>query len=91
MRITSRYENGTVFWRTFNKDDAMYFVGLMEGNLSYGESLQYDHPAGYFKMEMKSNGILEDRSSRPGVFIPIATNLFLAGKATWNASPTKRR
>lgn len=57
MRITSRYENGTVFWRTFNREDAMYFVGLMEGNLSYGESLQYDHPAGYFKMEMKSNGI----------------------------------
>lgn len=57
MRITSEYQKGTVYWRTFNKEDAMYFAGLMEGNLSYGEALEYNHPAGYFKLEIKSNGI----------------------------------
>jgi hypothetical protein len=57
MKITSKYKKGVVFWRTFNKEDAMYVAGLMEGHISYGESFEYDHPAGYFKIEMKSNGI----------------------------------
>lgn len=53
MNLTSLFDQGEVFWRTFDAADALYVVGLAEGVLRPGEGMNFTHDSGLFQMEVK--------------------------------------
>jgi hypothetical protein len=53
MKLTSNWSTGKVYWRTFNKTDTTYIIGLREGFVSNGQSITYENSSGYFQMELK--------------------------------------
>lgn len=57
MKFTSNWSQGNVFWRTFNKNDTVYVVGLRDGAIGNGGSVTYDNPSGFFQMELKRGGL----------------------------------
>jgi hypothetical protein len=53
MKLTSNWTRGRLFWRTFAQGDTVYVVGLRQGFLSYGETVEVNNPSGFFQMEIK--------------------------------------
>lgn len=57
MKLTSQYETDKIFWRTFNAGDTVYIFGNKEGFLSNGTSVEYNHPSGFFQIEIKRGNL----------------------------------
>lgn len=72
MNLTSLFSQGNVFWRVFDASDATHTVGLTEGVLMTGQTATFNHPSGFFQMEIKRG---------EGVFAP---TLIPAGRALRN-------
>jgi len=53
MKFTSNWTKGNVFWRTFNRSDTVYLIGLREGTVGNGGSVTYNNPTNFFQMELK--------------------------------------
>lgn len=53
LRLTSEYSQGKIFWRVFNPDDGVRLVGVAEGTLSKGGSIEYIHPRGSHQVEIR--------------------------------------
>ena len=77
MKLTSKWTQGQIFWRTFTKDDTVYIIGLRQGFLSYGESTNYDNPSGFFQMEIKRNDGFGPFLISPGRVISNSEELIL--------------
>lgn len=57
MKFTSNWSQGAVYWRTFNKNDTVYIIGLKEGTVMNGGTAEFDDPSGFFQMELKRGGL----------------------------------
>jgi hypothetical protein len=53
MNLTSLTNQGNVFWRVFDPSEPVYAVGLAEGVLAPGQTATFNHPSGFFQMEIK--------------------------------------
>jgi hypothetical protein len=51
MKLTSNWTRGRLFWRTFTQGDTVYVVGLRQGFLSYGETVEINNPSGFFQIK----------------------------------------
>lgn len=57
MKLTSHYPE-TVFWRIFSKKDIHYLVGLSDGFLNDGETVDIHYNDVHYQLEIKVGGLL---------------------------------
>lgn len=66
MKFTSNWSQGALFWRTFNKGDTVYLVGLRDGTIDNGATVSYENPSGFFQLELKRGGLFGQTLVPPG-------------------------
>ena len=57
MRLSSEYPHGTIYWRIFNPDDGVRLIGVAEGTLTSGQSMQRTHPSGRYQLEIRAGAL----------------------------------
>jgi hypothetical protein len=67
MKIECLTSATTIFWRAFNAADTTYLIGLQEGIISPGQSVDFNHPTqSTLKMEIKRTDIHGELILAPG-------------------------
>jgi hypothetical protein len=56
MRVQS-FASTNIFWRACDWNDAVCLVGAQEGIVSPNQHVDWDHPGGKMKLELKVNDI----------------------------------
>lgn len=89
MKLTSEYPL-PLFWRTFNEHDTVYWVGLREGILSTGQSVDINHPLPAWQLELKQYNLQGPFVMEPGRLYTNEDNLIVSysGQVKAAASPT---
>lgn len=60
MKLTSRFDRGRLYWRTFNSNDSVHFSGLSDGWIDYGATIDINQNGVSFQLEIKWDGPLSD-------------------------------
>jgi hypothetical protein len=71
MKITSHY-NATAFWRVFEDCDIANALGLKDGTLNQGRSVEYNGDP-FVKLEFKKGWFLGEIIKPRASFLPEAT------------------
>jgi hypothetical protein len=66
MKLTSRWNGGSIFVRVFGPKDTVYLFGRWETVMKFGQTVDFNLPEGQLQFEVKKGGVFGDFIIRPG-------------------------